>query len=167
MALIDLDQGVRLFDDDPSPVKVLVVDDDAEDIYLLKRLLRRSKTLAYDVVACHGLDEGAAIAAAVGIDVLVVDFFLGTGISIDSRRPNHELLSLPFILLSGFHAPELEQVARDAGAVGFLCKGGLTVEAVDALALQILRAPREIFHAPTARAGLAPVASDALVPLAG
>jgi CheY-like chemotaxis protein len=142
MTLIDVIQGGRLLADEPPPVKILVVDDDAEDIYLLKRLLRRSKALSYEVFACQSLDEGSALAGAESIDVLCVDFFLGIGISIDSRRPNHALLSLPFILLSGLDVPDLEEVARGAGAVGFLCKGGLTVETVDALALQVLNARR-------------------------
>jgi CheY-like chemotaxis protein len=142
MTLIDLIQGGRLLADEPPPVKILVVDDDAEDIYLLKRLLRRSKTFVYEVFACQSLDEGAAIAAALSIDILLVDFFLGIGMSIDSRRPNHSVLSLPFILLSGLDAPDLEEVAREAGAVGFLDKGGLTVDRIDGLALQVLNAPR-------------------------
>ncbi|MCW2274613.1 response regulator [Rhodoblastus acidophilus] len=157
MTLIEVIPGRRLLADEPPPVKVLVVDDDEEDIYLLKRLLRRSKTLAYEVVACQSLDEGAMIAAAETIDVLLVDFFLGIDLSIDSDRPNHAVLSLPFILLSGLDAPDLEEVARGAGAVGFLCKGGLTVETVDALTLQVLNA---------ARAGLAARRSpDALLTL--
>ncbi|MCW2282520.1 CheY-like chemotaxis protein [Rhodoblastus acidophilus] len=142
MAFIDLSQGARLMADDSPPVRILVVDDDAEDIYLLKRLLRRSKTLAYQVFACGSLDEGAAIAAAEAIDVVLVDFFLGVGVSVDSRRPNHAVLSLPFLLLSGLDAPDLEEVARQAGASGFLDKGGLAVETIDAFALQVLNAAR-------------------------
>ena len=142
MALLDLDRGDWLFGEKPMPVKVLIVDDDEEDIYLLKRLLRRSRNIAYTVFACGDLDEGAAIAVAEGVDLLLVDFFLGIGISIDSRRPNHAALSRPFILLSGLHAPDLEEVARGAGAIGFLGKGGLTVEALDEFALQTVNAPR-------------------------
>jgi CheY-like chemotaxis protein len=136
MALIDLGQGGGRLDDEPPSVKVLIVDDDDEDVYLLKRWLRRSKRIDYQVFACQGLDEGAAIAAAEDIDVVIVDFFLGVGISIDSGRPGHDLLSWPFILLSGLDVPDLEDIARGAGALGFLCKGGLTVVAVDELVLQ-------------------------------
>jgi len=140
MARVDLSCGGWAFAPKPPPIKILVVDDDDEDVYLFKRLLGRSKRLAYEVVACRGLDEGAAIAAAEPIDVAFVDFFLGIGISIDSGRPHHDLLSLPFVMLSGLDVDDLEHVARDAGAIGFLCKGGLTVDAVDTIMLQALRA---------------------------
>jgi CheY-like chemotaxis protein len=142
MTLVDVIHGGRLLADEPPPVKILVVDDDAEDIYLLRRLLRRSNALTYEVFACRSLDEGSAVAGVESIDVLFVDFFLGIGISIDCGRPNHALLSLPFILLSGLDVPDLEEVAHGAGAVGFFYKGGLTVETIDGLALQVLNAPR-------------------------
>jgi CheY-like chemotaxis protein len=131
-------------------VKVLIVDDDEEDIYLIKRLLGRSKRFAYRVRDCRGLDEGMAVAAAEEIDLLLVDFFLGIEIAVDTGREKPPVLSQPFVLLSGLDAPELNQIAREAGALAFLCKGGLTVEAVD----DCVRLALDRFSAPTSHSAL-------------
>jgi CheY-like chemotaxis protein len=141
MASIACRQDGEIAAEERLPLKVLIVDDDEEDIYLLKRLLRRSKSVSYAFLSCCGLDEGRAIAAEEHFDVLFVDFFLGIDIAIDSGRPRHALLDFPFVLLSGLDAPDLVAIARESGALGFLCKSRLTSEVVDDVALKAVRQP--------------------------
>ncbi|WP_206605876.1 response regulator [Rhodoblastus sphagnicola] len=129
-----------MFEEERPLVHVLIVDDDAEDVFLLRRLLRRSKRVAYQVADCREMDEGAALAAAGDVDLVFLDFVLGLGLSLGGGRANHDLLALPFILLSGLDIPDLKRIARDAGALDYLCKSDLTVEALDELALKVSHA---------------------------
>ncbi len=114
-------------------INVLVVDDDAEIIDLLRSFLSRSTLANYSVAnvsnsadALQGIDSG-------GIDLCIIDQNLNsdlTGVQVIqrvcSKNPH-----FPMILLTGESASQLDHQALEAGAAGFIHKEDLTATVLD------------------------------------
>lgn len=110
-------------------IRLLILDDDPEDVELLEDLLRDAPTLGVEVAAEHTtrgalerLDEGT-------VDVLLVDYRLGAESGADFiRHPLVVRSRIPAILMTGVGTPEVDREALEAGAVDYLPKDELTAE---------------------------------------
>jgi CheY-like chemotaxis protein len=101
-------------------VKVLVVDDDADQRYLLRRLFRRAEV--HDVVEAADGQEAIEVAAAAQPDVIVLDLTMPVLSGFEALPRLREVASCPIVVLSNLPASEAEREALARGAVGFLAK---------------------------------------------
>ena len=120
------------------PVRVLLVDDDADFLDSLRPLIEHQPLLTVAGTADNGLDA-IELADELDPDAVVIDLHMPIvdGVTAVARlRKDHPSLCL--IALTGDPAPELHTAVSEAGADAVLMKGDL----VDSL-VQRLRAIRD------------------------
>jgi DNA-binding NarL/FixJ family response regulator len=125
----------------PVPVRVLLVDDDADFLESLRPLIEHQPTLTVAGVAGNGLDA-IELADELEPDAVVIDLHMPVvdGVTAVARlRKDHPSLCL--IALTGDSAPQLHEAVTEAGADAVLLKG----ELVDSLVhrLHAVRAAQE------------------------
>lgn len=117
---------------DRTGIKILVVDDCAEDYKAISRLLARLE--GYTVTTTRA-SSGLAARSGVAMDhydVLIADYKLGpeTGVdvirSIIRQRP-----AIAPILISGNLSPEVQKAALNAGAIYCIDKDWLTAKTLE------------------------------------
>jgi DNA-binding NarL/FixJ family response regulator len=123
------------------PVRVLLVDDDAEFLDSLRPLIEHQPALTVAGTAGNGLDA-IELADELDPDAVVIDLHMPVvdGVTAVARlRKDHPSLCL--IALTGDPAPELHDAVSEAGADAVLMKGDL----VDSLVqrLHAVRAAQE------------------------
>jgi len=123
------------------PVRVLLVDDDADFLDSLCPLIEHQPTLTVAGTAGNGLDA-IELADELDPDAVVIDLHMPVvdGVTAVARlRKDHPSLCL--IALTGDPAPELHEAVSEAGADAVLMKGDL----VDSLVqrLHAVRAAQE------------------------
>ena len=123
------------------PVRVLLVDDDADFLDSLRPLIEHQPALTVAGLAENGLDA-IELADQLEPDAVVIDLHMPIvdGVTAVARlRKDHPNLCL--IALTGDPAPELHEAVTEAGADAVLMKGDL----VDSLVhrLRAVRAARE------------------------
>jgi DNA-binding NarL/FixJ family response regulator len=107
-----------------DPITVIVVDDAPEVRHVLARLLASDERLRVVGMAADA-DGAIALAQATQPDLAVVDVRMpGGGVAacrgIPVRSPATRVVAL-----STFETPELRRQMAEAGAVGYLTKGGM------------------------------------------
>jgi DNA-binding NarL/FixJ family response regulator len=123
------------------PVRVLLVDDDADFLDSLRPLIEHQPALTVAGLAENGLDA-IELADQLEPDAVVIDLHMPIvdGVTAVARlRKDHPNLCL--IALTGDPAPELHEAVTEAGADAVLMKGDL----VDSLVhrLRAVRAAQE------------------------
>ncbi len=134
----------------PAPVRVLVVDDDEEDILIARDLLREIDPAGYAVTA---VDDVAALMQVVRQephDVYLVDYRLGVqnGLDVAQRILEHDAHA-PVIMLTGMDDREVDVRAGELGIADYLVKGSLdarTLERSMRYAIKHQRALRQLAH---------------------
>ena len=108
----------------PTPLQVLVVEDNPADIYFLRETLGRLYSHQAALVVAQTLSEGLALLAEHTFDAVLLDLSLPDSAGINSiERINAAAPHMPIVVLSGFTD---ERVATDAlghGAQDYLLKG--------------------------------------------
>ena len=108
--------------DDPRPVRVLVVEDDAA---LLRTLDEELRARGYAVVAAQTLAAGLAELDAADYEVAIVDLVLPDGNGIDVlRRIVERQLATEAIVLTGYASLGSAIEAMQLGAYDYLAKPG-------------------------------------------
>ena len=109
-----------------KPIRVLVVEDQAEDFRYLTFLLGRNGLGTYELEWASSYAIGQRMLRAGGFDVALFDYQLGSGTGLDLLREAQTIgCELPIILLTGNDSAEVDQEASQAGAADYLCKTGL------------------------------------------
>ncbi|MDB4951177.1 MAG: hypothetical protein JWM27_3826 [Gemmatimonadetes bacterium] len=110
-----------------APLRLLLVEDDADDYVLTRALLADAERAGTEVAWAPTLEEGLALVAASRFDAVLLDYRLGehTGLHFLGRLPVDRPVP-PVILLTGQDDREVDMAAMRAGAVDFLVKGELT-----------------------------------------
>jgi signal transduction histidine kinase len=107
-------------------MKILFIEDDEEDVLLLKKLLARNPLAHYDIIWEPSYKTGLSELLTGKHDICLVDYRLGTENGIDlvkaARRNGYVG---PIILLTGANGHELDIVALQAGADDYITKGQL------------------------------------------
>lgn len=116
-----------------SPTRVLLVDDDPDDLLILRSLLgSASATPRYRVEAAHDWDDALRLLRAQRYDIALVDYRLGARTGLDLvRELADDANAPPMILLTGISASGIDQQALAAGAVDFLEKHRLDAGLLD------------------------------------
>jgi diguanylate cyclase len=113
-------------------VKLLIVDDDEDDTYLIVDALQQVTRTRYAITTAASPLKAMAELAKQTFDVIFSDYRLGalTGVDfINSVRNAH--IETPIILLTGISDHLVDNAALKAGSSDFICKTGLTPDVLD------------------------------------
>jgi PAS domain S-box-containing protein len=112
---------------DSSPWKILLVEDDEDDYILTKALLQEVKRDQFALVWAKTYDAALNYLDDSSIDVLLVDYLLGSHNGLDVVK---EAISrgckAPIIVFTGQDSYEVDIEAMKIGAVDYLVKGQIT-----------------------------------------
>ncbi len=114
----------------PQALKILLVEDDQDDAYLIKELIREGLTHpAPQIDHAISFEKAMQQFDQVEYDICMVDYHLGaeTGVGLlNSIRSKN--INTPLIVLTGQGDQEVAVEAMKAGATDYLTKGKLTAE---------------------------------------
>lgn len=109
---------------DPSPLRVLLVEDDEDDYVLIRDLLAEVEGQRYELDWAPGYDTGLDRIAQGEHDVYLLDYRLGRYTGLDLLRAALERgCRTPLILLTGQGDREIDVEAMRSGAADYLAKG--------------------------------------------
>lgn len=110
-------------------VRVLVVDDDEEDFFILKKIFQKIPNSPFKLEWAATFDKGLKLVNERRHEVFLIDYQLGehTGLEL-LRRAKAEERSEPFILLTGMDDREIEWQSMSMAAADYLIKGKITSE---------------------------------------
>jgi PAS domain S-box-containing protein len=105
-------------------IRVLLVEDDEEDCFLVKELLRDIKSRVHKLDWANNYASGLSTMAASKHDVCLVDYCLGAQNGVDLlKAAQAKGCTAPVIILTGIGQPEVDHAAMKAGAADYLIKG--------------------------------------------
>jgi len=105
-------------------MNILIVDDDAGDVYFLRELLADVETEATRLVHVEILATALQRIHEEQFDVILLDFFLPGSHGIESlRRLREHAPDVPIIFLTGLKDDDLGRQMLESGAQGYLVKG--------------------------------------------
>ena len=110
-------------------VRVLVVDDDEEDFFILKKIFQKIPNSPFTLEWASTFEKGLKRINEQQHDVFLIDYQLGefTGLEL-LKRAKAESRSEPFILLTGMDDREIEWRSLRLAAADYLIKGKITSE---------------------------------------
>ena|SRR5579871_3418939 len=104
--------------------RILVAEDDKDDFFLLRRLLKDRSDCAFDLTWVQTFTEASALAREEKHDVYLIDMKLVGGSGTDLLREMKERGSdKPVILLTGAQDSDIDAHAIELGAADYLVKG--------------------------------------------
>ena len=107
-------------------LKVLLIEDDPGDAFLLQTLLTETEQVQFDLVCSTRLAKGLENLSTTVFDIILLDLSLPDSVglaTIDNVRPY--TLDVPIIVLTGLDDEEIAMQAVQAGAQDYLAKGDL------------------------------------------
>ncbi|MBA4149981.1 MAG: PAS domain S-box protein [Verrucomicrobia bacterium] len=105
-------------------IKVLLFEDNQDDIFLLRKMLQKATTVQFDVEVVDTLAGGLERIKAGDIDVVLLDLSLPDSRGLDTFYKAHEeTQDVPIIVLSGLDDERVALEAVHAGAQDYLVKG--------------------------------------------
>lgn len=124
-------------------VKLLIIDDDEDDFFLVKDLMAEiSQTCTFDWAPTY--EVGQMLLRENRHNLCLMDYKLGARDGIELLAFANEVgFSGPIILLTGMHQIEVDRQALRAGAVDYLVKSNLTAEQL-ARSIRYALARREV-----------------------
>src|SRR3990172_7561222 len=98
--------------------RVLLIEDDASDQLIFKRLVS-DRRLPYEYVVADSLSEAKKLLQAEAFDIVIADYMLGDGTALDILKLE---LDTPVIIITGGGSEQVAVVAMKAGAYDYLIK---------------------------------------------
>lgn len=133
-----------------SKIKVLLVDDDEDDHFLVADLISDIKHGKYELEWARTYEEGKEQLLQARHDVYLVDYRLGGNTGLDLLRFYKETsLTQPFIILTGKGEYQIDIDAMSLGASDYLIKGTLSPDKLERAirySLEKTRATRLLFE---------------------
>lgn len=112
-------------------IKILLIEDDEDDVILLKATLAESDLEDYYLEWKSDYDEARKTINEEHFDVFLIDYNLGKKTGLDlMREVRAGDRMIPFILLTGVSIQKREQEALELGAYDFLVKGNITSDLI-------------------------------------
>ncbi|SDD88010.1 EAL domain-containing protein [Aquimonas voraii] len=110
-------------------IRVLLIDDDEDDVYLARAMFDEVVDFRAEVVAAGSLEQGFRLLGESRFDICLVDYRIGpdSGIAFIEQVARSDS-RVPVILLTGQGSREVDLRAMEAGAADYLVKGGLDAE---------------------------------------
>jgi signal transduction histidine kinase len=121
-----------------NPLQVLLVEDNAGDVRLLREMFSKEKRDAFQLTHLLRISEAETHLAKGGVDIVLLDLGLPDGHGLDTVRRAHAAApEVPVIVLTGLDDEALAAEAMNAGAQDYLIKGQIENRAL----------PRALRHA--------------------
>jgi signal transduction histidine kinase len=112
--------------------RILLIEDDEEDYLITKALLAELAESEYQLIWEPTFESAFARLHTTRIDVVLVDYLVGTHTGIDIVREARATgCTAPIILLTGVGSRAVDLAAMEAGAADFLEKGKMTAELLE------------------------------------
>lgn len=116
----------------PETIKVLLVEDDADDYFLFKENLSEIKINSYSLTWANSYEKAVEIINQDNHDVYFFDYLLGARTGLDLI---HESISAgvnsPIIILTGLGNQQTDLTAMQLGAADYLVKSEIDVEKLE------------------------------------
>lgn len=115
-----------------APVKILIVDDDEDDFFIIKEYISGIKEQDFIVEWCGIYKDAFNMICAGQYDLYFVDYLLGakTGLDLIKETSKHNS-EAPVILLTGNGNYAIDMKAMEYGAVDYLVKSDLSTEKLE------------------------------------
>ncbi len=105
-------------------IKVLLVEDNRADVFLLVETLGKSGSGEFELIQATDLDLAMKRLQAEKVDAVLLDLSLPIFLGLEPLERVHKLKpKVPIIVLSGYNDPELALEALRKGAKNFFVKG--------------------------------------------
>ncbi|KAF0093533.1 MAG: senX3 [Puniceicoccaceae bacterium 5H] len=116
-----------------SPViRLLLVEDDREDVFLFRKLLNKIRPLRFELVVCETVKEALKALDQQHFDLIISDFVLGLESGLDLlKHLRKDETSPPVIMITSMDQREVDIACMRAGAKEYLKKGTMTAELLD------------------------------------
>jgi signal transduction histidine kinase len=112
-------------------LRVLLIEDEARDVMLLRRALSKAQT-RFEIGVASDLTDGIEAATHGTWDVVLCDLSLPDGHELDAVRRLRECVpGLPIVVLTGLASDETGLASLDIGAQDYLVKDRLTPETLE------------------------------------
>lgn len=113
-------------------IKVLIVDDDEDDYYIIHEYLKRIPQAKFIIDWCPGYKDAIALLSKRTYDIYLVDYLLGAYTGVDFLKEARKNRSEePVILLTGKGNIKVDIEAMKLGAVDYLVKPELNVDIIE------------------------------------
>ena len=114
-------------------VRVLIVEDDSDDVVLFKSLFRESKRVMADITSASTYAEGMdRLSSGQLFDVVLLDYKLPDGTGLDFLAEAQRLhFQTPFVMVTNYNDQGLQKQALENGAVEYLEKGTLSADLLE------------------------------------
>jgi signal transduction histidine kinase len=107
-----------------KPLQVLLVEDNAGDVRLLREMFSKERRGAFELTHLLRMSEAEAHLAKGGVDIVLLDLGLPDGHGLDTVRRAHAVApDVPVIVLTGLDDEALAAEAMNEGAQDYLIKG--------------------------------------------
>jgi two-component system sensor histidine kinase/response regulator len=112
----------------PQPIiKILLVEDDEEDVFITRKLLSRIEGTTYPLDSVATYEAGMKLILKEEHDICLLDYRLGERNGLDFlRQAIAENCKVPMILLTGEGNRQVDLEAAKAGACDYMVKGHIT-----------------------------------------
>ncbi len=109
-----------------TSLKVLLIEDDPGDTYLLQTLLTRVDQVAFHLVCADRLSTGLEYLKEQAFDIMLMDLSLPDSLGLTTiATVRTHTLDVPIVVLTGLDDDEIAMQAVQAGAQDYLAKGHL------------------------------------------
>jgi signal transduction histidine kinase len=116
----------------PTPVRVLLVDDDEDDYIITRNLISQIRDHRYQLEWVDDYDDALAALHRHAHDVCLLDYRLGSRTGLELLKESSSLSGRPpMILLTGQGDHEIDIEATKAGAADYLIKGQLDADKLE------------------------------------
>ncbi|MCG8377024.1 MAG: response regulator, partial [Chlorobiales bacterium] len=106
-------------------IKLLILEDNPDDFFLLKETLESSDRIKVEISHCSRLAEAIELVRKISIDVAIIDLNLPDSFGLETyRKFGQEHPEIPVVVMTGQKDPELGIEAVQLGAQDYIFKGG-------------------------------------------
>lgn len=114
------------------PVRVLVIDDDEDDFFIISDYIKSIEYGNFAIDWCYSYQEAVKVLSQHLHDIYFVDYRLGIKTGLDLLKDAMAMqIEAPIILLTGKGNPEVDREAMRVGAVDYLIKSDLNTEKLE------------------------------------
>ncbi|MGI9512134.1 MAG: GGDEF/EAL domain-containing response regulator [Anderseniella sp.] len=115
-----------------NKTRVLILDDDDDDIFLVRELIKEIDQSSYVVESTNSPAEAAKSLSGAKADIVLCDYRMGHITGIDFIKEQRERGDdTPIILLTGLNDRSTDEAALNAGASDFISKINLRADTLD------------------------------------
>lgn len=120
---------LEIFSMNEKPIKLLLVDDNADDVFLTRRMLKKSSRFQFHIDHCSNLMDALDYLAAEKPDIVLLDLGLPDSLGLQTLEQVLEAApNLPIVVFTGLSDEDLGIKAVQKGAQDYLVKGQVNLD---------------------------------------